>query len=48
MKHLHTSVYAAISLASLVAALLQPESIDPAVARWVLGGSSQQAAPSSR
>ena len=48
MKHLHTSVYAAISLASLVAALLQPEPIDPAVARWVLDGGAQQAAPTSR
>lgn len=48
MKHLHTTVYAAISLASLVAALLQPEPIDAAVARWSLDSALQSQAPASR
>lgn len=48
MKHLHTTVYAAITLASLAAALLQPEPIDPAAARWMLDSALQHEAPASR
>ena len=33
MKHLHTTVYAAITVASLAAALLQPDPLDAAAAQ---------------
>ena len=48
MKHLHTTVYAAITLASLAAALLQPEPLDSAFAQAVLGSPAPYAASASR